>query len=147
MIFESPGNCMTDLSRLPLYLKGPWVTAAGSHILRPSYEVIRMAWRYIPHQMADLLHSHTAGQLTFFSQRPLLIPFHNALEQRNTLSTFWEVSVGYLELSLAEPSPAALTNKCIPFKWRQWQATCKCCSPALQRLLKTIYPSGVSDCL
>lgn len=119
MIFGSPGNCTTDLSTLPLYLKGPWVTTVGSHILRPSYEVIRMARRYIPHQMADLLHLHTAGQLTFFSQRPLLIPFHNTLEQRNTLSTFWEVSLGYLELSLAEPSTAALTNKSIPFKWRQ----------------------------
>ena len=108
MMFESPGNCMTDLSSLPLYLKGPWVTTAGSHTLRPSYEAIRMARRYIPHQMADLLHLHAAGQLTLFSRRPLLIPFRNTLEQRNTLSTFWEVSLGNLELSSAERSAAAL---------------------------------------
>lgn len=118
MMFECPGNCMTDLSRLPLYLKGPWVTTAGSHILRPSYEAIRMARRYILHQMADLLHLHTAGQLTLFSQRPLLIPFRNTLEQRNKLSTFWEVSLGYLELSRTECS-SSLTNKFISFKWRQ----------------------------
>lgn len=43
MMLESPGNCMIDLSRLPLYLKGPWVTTAGSSILRLSYEAIRMA--------------------------------------------------------------------------------------------------------
>jgi len=58
--------------------------------------------------MADLLHLYIAGQLTLFSQRPSLIRFCNTLEQRNTLSTFWEVSLGYLELSWAESSAAAL---------------------------------------
>lgn len=107
MMFECPGNRMSDLSRLPLYLKGPWVTTAGSRTLRPGSEAVRMAPRHIPLQMADLPHLPIAGQLTLSSQRPSPIPFRNTLEQRNTLSTFWELSLGYLELGTAEPCAAA----------------------------------------
>lgn len=46
--------------------------------------------------------------LHFLARGLCRFPFVIPWEQRNTLSAFWEVCLGYLELSLAEPSAAAL---------------------------------------